>query len=271
MNQLRHAYDILGIPPGATPAELRRAYRDLVRVWHPDRFGDDPRLQQKAQERLKEINEAYRLIKAAQADVRPPRLHPASPVPPGPAAKPRTAEAAAPRPRPAVSAQPAVQHRQLTTFLSFWPNVLLLIFLVAAARLAYLRYGVSAPALGYLLQMAVMPLLFALVCNSRLGGRRALWGSYLLVLAVAFLLLILDGLALKKELRDAATPRYPAAEEQPASGGGLGGTGGQLPAGEPLPPSERKTPVGPVAPSEPNAPVVPSPAPPMPPSSPVGR
>jgi cytoskeletal protein RodZ len=39
--------------------ELKSAYRDLAKVWHPDRFAHDPRLQQKAQEKLKEINDAY--------------------------------------------------------------------------------------------------------------------------------------------------------------------------------------------------------------------
>ena len=34
-----------------------------MKVWHPDRFGGDPRLQKKAQEKLKEINEAYEAVK----------------------------------------------------------------------------------------------------------------------------------------------------------------------------------------------------------------
>lgn len=53
---------MLGLEPGATAQEIKTAYRDLAKVWHPDRFAHDPRLQQKAQERLKEINEAYRSL-----------------------------------------------------------------------------------------------------------------------------------------------------------------------------------------------------------------
>ncbi len=34
----------------------------LVRVWHPDRFLDEPHLEQKAEEKLKEINEAYEMV-----------------------------------------------------------------------------------------------------------------------------------------------------------------------------------------------------------------
>lgn len=44
----------------ATRKEIDQAYRQLVQVWHPDRFGHNPPLQLKAQEKLKQINEAYR-------------------------------------------------------------------------------------------------------------------------------------------------------------------------------------------------------------------
>jgi hypothetical protein len=46
--------------------ELKAAHRDLAKVWHPDRFLHDPRLQQKAQEKLKEINEAYEQISSGK-------------------------------------------------------------------------------------------------------------------------------------------------------------------------------------------------------------
>ena len=52
-------YELLGVSPGASRQELKAAYRDLTKVWHPDRFAHDPRLQQKAEEKLKEINAAY--------------------------------------------------------------------------------------------------------------------------------------------------------------------------------------------------------------------
>jgi hypothetical protein len=54
--------EVLGLEPTASAEEFKAAYRDLAKVWHPDRFTHDPRLQQKAQEKLKEINDAYRRL-----------------------------------------------------------------------------------------------------------------------------------------------------------------------------------------------------------------
>ncbi len=54
--------ELLGMKPGASAQEIKAAYRDLAKVWHPDRFAHDPRLQQKAQDKLKEINEAYEAL-----------------------------------------------------------------------------------------------------------------------------------------------------------------------------------------------------------------
>jgi len=56
------AYEVLGVKPGVSNGELKAAHRDLAKVWHPDRFLHDPRLQEKALEKLKEINEAYELL-----------------------------------------------------------------------------------------------------------------------------------------------------------------------------------------------------------------
>ena len=63
-------YQILNIPPTATDEEVKRAYRDLARKYHPDNYHDNP-LADLAQEKMKEINEAYDQIqkqrKAASA------------------------------------------------------------------------------------------------------------------------------------------------------------------------------------------------------------
>jgi len=62
MADLQRCCRILGIKDDAEPDEIRQAYRDLVRIWHPDRFSGDSRLQKKAQEQLKDINAAYRTL-----------------------------------------------------------------------------------------------------------------------------------------------------------------------------------------------------------------
>lgn len=64
MNRLQSAYAVLGISPGATAAEVKKAYRGLVRRWHPDRFTNDPARQHLALEMLKSINEAYEQLLA---------------------------------------------------------------------------------------------------------------------------------------------------------------------------------------------------------------
>lgn len=62
-DDLLECYRILELEPGATPAEVKQAYRDLAKIWHPDRFPNEPRVQEKAQEKLKEINRAYEQLK----------------------------------------------------------------------------------------------------------------------------------------------------------------------------------------------------------------
>lgn len=55
---------ILDLAHGCSESEMRQAYRDLVQVWHPDRFAGQ-RLKQRAEEELKRINEAYAIPTSA--------------------------------------------------------------------------------------------------------------------------------------------------------------------------------------------------------------
>ncbi|MGL5415160.1 MAG: J domain-containing protein [Clostridium sp.] len=54
-------YEILGVKEGASQEEIKKAYRALVKKYHPDQFKDTP-LKELANEKLREINEAYDTI-----------------------------------------------------------------------------------------------------------------------------------------------------------------------------------------------------------------
>ena len=61
MAEKRDYYESLGVGRGASPEELKGAYRSLAKQYHPD-VNKDPG----AEERFKEINEAYAVLSAAQ-------------------------------------------------------------------------------------------------------------------------------------------------------------------------------------------------------------
>ena len=54
-------YSVLGVSRNASDDEIKKAYRDLARKYHPDNYHDNP-LADLAQEKMKEINEAYDAI-----------------------------------------------------------------------------------------------------------------------------------------------------------------------------------------------------------------
>lgn len=55
-------YTLLELPPGATDPEIKKAWREQLQVWHPDRFTHAPALHQKAESRTKLINLAYETL-----------------------------------------------------------------------------------------------------------------------------------------------------------------------------------------------------------------
>ncbi len=55
-------YKVLGVSPNADKETIDKAHKELVKKYHPDRFTDNP-LKDLAEEKLKEINEAYEMIK----------------------------------------------------------------------------------------------------------------------------------------------------------------------------------------------------------------
>ena len=61
MASTRDYYDILGVPRSASDDDLKRAFRRLAQQWHPD-VSTEPG----ADERFKEINEAYQVLSDPQ-------------------------------------------------------------------------------------------------------------------------------------------------------------------------------------------------------------
>lgn len=58
---MKNPYSVLGIEPSASDEEVKKAYRELARKYHPDSYADNP-LSDLAAEKMKEINDAYDAI-----------------------------------------------------------------------------------------------------------------------------------------------------------------------------------------------------------------
>jgi hypothetical protein len=61
---IRECYRKLGLNEGASANEVKQAWRDHVKAWHPDGHPNDPGFQKRATEKTKEINGAKEIILA---------------------------------------------------------------------------------------------------------------------------------------------------------------------------------------------------------------
>ena len=65
------ALRVLGLKSDATPSEVQVAYRELAQMLHPDKFGDNKRLRERAEQQMRTINEARDvLLKGARTSRR---------------------------------------------------------------------------------------------------------------------------------------------------------------------------------------------------------
>jgi len=55
---MKNPYEILGVNEGASKEEIKRAYREMAKKYHPDQYGNNP-LKDLAEDKMRELNEAY--------------------------------------------------------------------------------------------------------------------------------------------------------------------------------------------------------------------
>ena len=67
---MKEYYTILDVPMTATPEEIKAQYRQLVRIYHPDRFRDQDD-KAYAEEKLKEINIAFQVLSGSSVRRKP--------------------------------------------------------------------------------------------------------------------------------------------------------------------------------------------------------
>src|SRR5918994_1562149 len=60
--RIRALYKLLGVNEGASQEEIRRAYKNLARKYHPDTNREDP----KSEERFKEVQLAYEVLSSRE-------------------------------------------------------------------------------------------------------------------------------------------------------------------------------------------------------------
>jgi hypothetical protein len=131
----------------ASETEIRRSYRLLVKVWHPDRFQTDQKLKDAAEQKLKDINSAFEFLTSTSTERgpwRPPSRPPAEaarhqtpPSPdPVPVQSPAGNATAAGRPRRSLRSWPAFR---------FFLKTAVLLFVLLLGRYLWIAFDVPVP------------------------------------------------------------------------------------------------------------------------------
>jgi len=131
------ALRIFDLDDHRTPEEVRAAYRELVKVWHPDRFAHDPVLRAKADRRLQDINRAYAVLQDGAEAVEPPQ----GPTPPPHATTPTHA----PTPRTAAQSSPRPGNRSGSTRARWSVGLLVIVGLFTGAAVVGIVVKVLGP------------------------------------------------------------------------------------------------------------------------------
>ncbi len=63
MQEMDRYFQLFGLNRGASEQELKESYKDILSVWDPNRFSDNPHLREKANEKIREIHIAYEKLR----------------------------------------------------------------------------------------------------------------------------------------------------------------------------------------------------------------
>ena len=141
-------YEVLGIPPSASPGEVRSAHRDLVKRYHPDRLQNaSPEEVKQAEIKFAQIQQAYETLSEnraeydkqlqAEAEAEAAAASPAPPAEPASAPSPASTKGASPAPicRPPApddsKLDPWVRLRRANRYNGPWITLGLLVLLAA--------------------------------------------------------------------------------------------------------------------------------------------
>lgn len=261
MNDLQRSFALLQLKPGATPAELKRAFREQVAAWHPDRFPADSAMGRRAEERLRLVIEAHRAIEAHYAA--------------------RGAAGGGDRSDPLRGSRrqwPGGGGR----FFRSVPNLVFCAAVLGSALVAGARHGMTIHGWAAGVEMALIPALFSLAYNLTDRNRGVVRTLYLGFSLCALAVVAVEGamVGLERPAPGGGQEVFaPGNHDGEAAGNGWGlqpeelavrgGEGdGQMPPGQvPL-----RAPAAPLAPRAPAAPMAPrAPAAPAAPLAPPAR
>lgn len=60
--ELERAYRLLGIETSATPDDVKKAYKEKIKYYHPDKYNENPVLQKVATDKTRQVVESYKLL-----------------------------------------------------------------------------------------------------------------------------------------------------------------------------------------------------------------
>lgn len=265
MEDLHRCYEILDLPPDAPMEEVKRSYRDMVSIWHPDRFTGNPRLRLKAEEKLKSIIAAHECImehlSSAEASRNGRSL-----------SRGNNRETAGTSTPPSADTSPLCHAPAMldrfVSFLGSLPNLLFVFFCVMCFSIAVGRFGLTIHALFYTFEILLIPLAFAFTYNVIAKDNQLLARLYVGFTIIAALVALCDSAMSSLESFEPGppgtypastdgyrtyersfpgnTPSYPGAASQPIDS-----------EGEKQQSPQMRAPLAPIAPNAPLAPAAP--------------